>query len=79
MTKNEKQLIGRKRLIEMCINDPEKGAEYIRRASETIRRTRTADQTIKALSELLFLSESTITKDLYRNNFVKTELKAIAV
>ena len=78
MTKNEKQLIGRRRLIEMCINDKEKGAEYIRRASETLRKCTTTDQVIKALSELLFLSQSTIEKDLYCKNPVKTEIRKLA-
>ncbi len=78
MTKNEEQLRGRQKLIAMCINDPKLGAEYLRRAAETLERCKNTEQITKALADILFLSKSTIYKTYYNESFVKTENKALA-
>lgn len=67
MRKNPEQLEKRKHLVRMLIEKPEDGIRYMECQLLTIRQTVKSCDRMKAISELLFLSDATIENDLYKD------------
>ena len=67
MKKNPQQLEKRRRIIKMLIERPDEGIRYIEQQLLTIRQTIGTCDRMKAISELLFLSDATIENDIYKS------------
>ena len=64
MKKNEEIIKGRRALVVLAIENPSKAAEYIKQAAFTLEQCKTTTERIEVMSDLLFLSFSTIEKDI---------------
>jgi len=63
MKKSEKDKINRLAFIRMTIDNPENAVRYLNEQMKVFKKCKGTSETVKALSELLFLSEQTIYKD----------------
>lgn len=57
----------RAEFIKLCDSDIKKAAKEMRDAADALENCRTTADKIFAMSQILFISESTIEKDLYNN------------
>ena len=66
MKKNEKQKISRIAFTKMAIDNPENAVVFLETKIKKFKKCKGTVDTVKALSDLLFLSEQTIYKDYSR-------------
>ena len=63
MKRSERSINKRKKLVHLAINDRVKAARIIKKYAEKIETARTTNESVRVLSDLLGVSESTVFKD----------------
>ncbi len=66
MQKNDKILKKRAEFVQKTFKNPKNGAEILRKMAIGLENTKNASDTVYALSEILYLSERTIVRDLVK-------------
>jgi prophage antirepressor-like protein len=64
MKKNKTDLINRMAFIQMCVEQPKEGAKYLMDIAKQMKKTNRTPDILKQLKKVLFISESTIYRDL---------------
>ena len=64
MKKNKEDQVNRMAFIQMCIEQPEQGANYIKDIASKIGQSKKTPEIIGHLKQILFISECTIYRDL---------------
>lgn len=64
MNKNYSTIVKRQSFIQLCRSNPKEGAEYLRKIANDMEQSKKTPDVVKCLEGVLFLSESTIYRDL---------------
>lgn len=64
MKKNYTDKVNRKAFIQLCLENPEKGAEHIQGMVDSLKKSKNTTEIVLNLKQILFISECTIFRDL---------------
>jgi len=64
MNKNKSDKVRRMAFIQMCIEQPDAGSEYLKDIASKLSKAKKTPEIIEHLKKILFLSECTIYRDL---------------
>ena len=64
MKKNYTDKVNRKAFIQLCLENPEKGAEHIQCMVDSLKTSKNTTEIVLNLKQILFISECTIFRDL---------------
>lgn len=64
MKKNKQDLINRRMFVQMCFEQPEHGAKYLNKIARKMKNEKKSIKIVELLSDVLFISECTIYRDL---------------
>lgn len=64
MKKNYTDKVNRKAFIQLCLENPEKGAEHIQSMVDSLKVSKNTTEIVINLKQILFISECTIFRDL---------------
>ena len=65
MKKNEETKVNRMAFIQMSIEQPEQGANFLIEKAKRLKKAKNNQEVVDILKDTLFLSEQTIYKDYY--------------
>lgn len=64
MKRNEKDKINRISFVQLCVDNPKDGAEYLKDMANKMSECKKTSQIIERLKQVLFISQSTIYRDM---------------
>lgn len=64
MKKNKQDLLNREMFVQMCVEQPQDGARYLRDIAKKISKSKKTAEVIKHLKKVLFIHEATMYRDL---------------